>query len=69
MDTPKTPEELIRKISEADQLASSIIGTAKTMATMFKSLQEEGMTRIEAFEMTRAWIVAATSRTQLDTKR
>ncbi len=67
MDEPQeTPDELMRKISDADQLTSSIVGIARMTALLLRQLQEEGLTREEAFELAQAWLVALVSRMRPD---
>jgi len=50
-------DEVIRQVSEGDQLASGLQQTANIANQMFKQLQAGGMTRREAFTMTQTWLV------------
>jgi hypothetical protein len=52
-------DDLIRKINEGDQLASSIKQTAAMTVEIFKQFRESNeMTRKEAFVMTQTWLTA-----------
>jgi len=51
-------DEFLKRISERDQLQSSIKSTAQMTGEMFKELQENGFDKKEAFMMTQTWLAS-----------
>lgn len=64
-------DDVIRKINEGDQVASSIKQTVGMTVEIFKQFRESNeMTRKEAFVMTQTWLTALlTSNTQRGDQR